>query len=216
MRFLDWIDRGIRGIGVVTAWLTVVSIAAYGALQMLDRTLRRKPTAPTLTIAPTDWERLARGLPVFEDRLFQMLRLNRDTGSETDLDLDRLIGEVGADKAEQIVASALGREIARLLKMPEEKVLPSSTLGELGFDSLMGMQLRLTVEERLGTALPENILSEQLTLARLARALVERRSTAVETGQGIAQAMAESHLTESEIPDELKNKIIHSALRGQS
>ena len=37
MRFLDWIDRGIRGIGVVTAWLTVVSIAAYGALQMLDR-----------------------------------------------------------------------------------------------------------------------------------------------------------------------------------
>jgi TRAP-type mannitol/chloroaromatic compound transport system permease small subunit len=37
--FLDWIDRGIRGIGVVTAWLTVVSIAAYGALQMLDRKL---------------------------------------------------------------------------------------------------------------------------------------------------------------------------------
>ncbi len=39
MRFLDWIDLGIRGIGVVTAWLTVVSIAAYGALQMLDRKL---------------------------------------------------------------------------------------------------------------------------------------------------------------------------------
>ena len=40
MRFLDWIDRGIHGIGVVTAWLTVVSIAAYGALQMLDRKLQ--------------------------------------------------------------------------------------------------------------------------------------------------------------------------------
>ena len=40
MRLLDWIDRGIRGIGVVTAWLTVVSIAAYGALQMLDRKLQ--------------------------------------------------------------------------------------------------------------------------------------------------------------------------------
>ena len=40
MRFLDWIDSGIRGIGVVTAWLTVVAIAAYGALQMLDRKLQ--------------------------------------------------------------------------------------------------------------------------------------------------------------------------------
>lgn len=40
MRLIDWIDRGIRGIGVVTAWLTVVSIAAYGALQMLDRKLQ--------------------------------------------------------------------------------------------------------------------------------------------------------------------------------
>jgi len=40
LRLADWIDRGIRGIGVVTAWLTVVSIAAYGALQMLDRKLQ--------------------------------------------------------------------------------------------------------------------------------------------------------------------------------
>jgi len=40
LRFLDWIDRGIRGIGVITAWLTVISIAAYGALQMLDRKLQ--------------------------------------------------------------------------------------------------------------------------------------------------------------------------------
>lgn len=40
MRLIDWIDRGIRGIGVITAWLTVISIAAYGALQMLDRKLQ--------------------------------------------------------------------------------------------------------------------------------------------------------------------------------
>lgn len=40
MRLIDWIDRIIRGIGVVTAWLTVVLIAAYGVLQMLDRKLQ--------------------------------------------------------------------------------------------------------------------------------------------------------------------------------
>ena len=40
MRLIDWIERCIRGIGVLTAWLTVVSIAAYGALQMLDRKLQ--------------------------------------------------------------------------------------------------------------------------------------------------------------------------------
>jgi TRAP-type mannitol/chloroaromatic compound transport system permease small subunit len=37
---MDWIDRGVRGIGIVTAWLTVISISAYGALQMLDRKLQ--------------------------------------------------------------------------------------------------------------------------------------------------------------------------------
>ncbi|MDP2520575.1 TRAP transporter small permease subunit [Shimia thalassica] len=40
MRLINWIDLGIRGIGVITAWLTVISIAAYGALQMLDRKLQ--------------------------------------------------------------------------------------------------------------------------------------------------------------------------------
>lgn len=40
MRLIDRIDLTIRGIGVITAWLTVVSIAAYGVLQMLDRKLQ--------------------------------------------------------------------------------------------------------------------------------------------------------------------------------
>lgn len=39
MRILDMLEKIIRSVGVVTAWLTVVPIAFFTGLQMLDRKL---------------------------------------------------------------------------------------------------------------------------------------------------------------------------------
>ena len=39
MRFLDRLEAVIRSVGVVTAWVTVIPIAFFAGLQMLDRKL---------------------------------------------------------------------------------------------------------------------------------------------------------------------------------
>lgn len=39
MRLLNWLETLIRSVGVVTAWATVVPIAFFTGLQMLDRKL---------------------------------------------------------------------------------------------------------------------------------------------------------------------------------
>ncbi|WP_244940707.1 MULTISPECIES: TRAP transporter small permease subunit [Leisingera] len=40
MGLLSWLDRCIRVVGVIASWTTVILIAAYSALQMLDRKLQ--------------------------------------------------------------------------------------------------------------------------------------------------------------------------------
>lgn len=40
MRILDLLEKIVRSVGVVTAWLTVVPIAFFTGLQMLDRKLQ--------------------------------------------------------------------------------------------------------------------------------------------------------------------------------
>ena len=74
------------------------------------------------------------------------------TGDEGDL-LEQLAGKDQA-QALDIVKRALGREVAHILRMPEADVDPSRPLGELGLDSLMGLELQLGIERLCGVQLP--------------------------------------------------------------
>ncbi len=53
-----------------------------------------------------------------------------------------------------IVVAALKREISHILRMPEEQIDTSRPLGELGLDSLMALELQLSIERLCGTDVP--------------------------------------------------------------
>lgn len=53
-----------------------------------------------------------------------------------------------------IVVSALKREISHILRMPEEQIDTARPLGELGLDSLMALELQLSIERLCGTDVP--------------------------------------------------------------
>ena len=74
------------------------------------------------------------------------------SGEEGDL-IERLAGKDQA-QALDIVKRALAREVAQILRMPEVDVDPSRPLGDLGLDSLMGLELQLGIERLSGLQLP--------------------------------------------------------------
>ncbi|OYU48980.1 MAG: hypothetical protein CFE31_06240 [Rhizobiales bacterium PAR1] len=62
----------------------------------------------------------------------------------------------GKSKADAIalIILALKREISHILRMPEEQIDTSRPLGELGLDSLMALELQLSIERLCGTDIP--------------------------------------------------------------
>ncbi len=69
---------------------------------------------------------------------------------------DLLSAIEGKSKADSIVivVQALKREISHILRMPEEQIDTSRPLGELGLDSLMALELQLSIERLCGTDVP--------------------------------------------------------------
>ncbi|MEM0922988.1 MAG: acyl carrier protein, partial [Pseudomonadota bacterium] len=87
--------------------------------------------------------------------------------------LDEIAGLEDGPARERITA-ALVAETARILRQPEGEIDPYRPMTDLGFDSLMAVDLKLSAEEQLGIALPLTSLSDQMTLADLAIKVLTR------------------------------------------
>lgn len=78
----------------------------------------------------------------------------REDDGEQDGDLVTAIEGKSRPEAITIIVGALKREISHILRMPEEQIDVSRPLGELGLDSLMALELQLSIERLCGTDVP--------------------------------------------------------------
>lgn len=78
----------------------------------------------------------------------------REDDGEQEGDLVTAIEGKSKPEAITIIVGALKREISHILRMPEEQIDVSRPLGELGLDSLMALELQLSIERLCGTDVP--------------------------------------------------------------
>ena len=121
--------------------------------------------APALTYAAVHWDAARKRLPVLSRPMFAGLAAG-ETAEDGDL-AERLAG-LGPEEAKALVVEVLLEEVARILSASSERVDAHRPLSELGMDSLMAVELRMTLESRLGVSLPLLSLSDTTTVAALA------------------------------------------------
>ncbi len=186
------------------------TMEARAALDSLAKVLNGAPERTTITIAPVDWSRLKSDLAVASGPLFECLDLRQEpTNAEGVLDLADLVATEGEAKARKMLLEILQREAAQIMRTGPSEIDVDRELVDLGFDSLMGMSLKLAMEERLGSTTPLTSVADGMTLSRLTHAIV---TNAVEgVSDSVTDSMAERHLTDSDLPTEVKAKIANAA-----
>jgi len=141
------------------------------SVQALDRLEAAMAGArePALTIAPMRWGALAAELPVVRGPLFERVeREGPSGGGEGTTDLRALIAGLDDDAASVKLARIFRDEAAAILRQPPEEVDVARPMSELGFDSLMAVELKLSAEEKYGVTLPILSLADGATLHGLA------------------------------------------------
>uniref|UniRef100_UPI0022EA4E9B acyl carrier protein n=1 Tax=Falsiroseomonas oryzae TaxID=2766473 RepID=UPI0022EA4E9B len=128
-------------------------------------------------------------LPVMTEPVFgafAALEVAPDAG-----DLLARLAALPRAEAEATVLRLVQEEIGRILRLPAEAVKIESPVAGLGLDSLGALELRSSLEGRLGRQVPIAALSEELTVAALARQIA---SAALEpaTEEATLAALAES------------------------
>jgi NAD(P)-dependent dehydrogenase (short-subunit alcohol dehydrogenase family)/acyl carrier protein len=126
--------------------------------------------AAVLGLADTSWTEARRFLPILATPLFSEVRSKAGQAAADDSLAERLAG-LDAEATLALLKTVVAEEAASILRLPAAGIDPSRPLSEVGMDSLMAVELRLALENRLHVDLPLVSLAEGTSVASIAARL---------------------------------------------
>lgn len=169
------------------------------ALNVLEQMLLTP--GPSLGVLELEWGALARFLPTADaPRFNEIARASDDDISlDADDDISALLANLSPEELHSTVTDLLRAELASILLIDEEKLDIHRSVYDMGFDSLMGVELMTAIENRLGVQVSVMVLSEASTLDKLAGVLIQKmhqHDDVEEASQDAIASLAAQHGTE--------------------
>jgi len=142
---------------------------------------------PTVAFADTNWAEARRFLPILATPLFAESRA-KASPSPVDESLAERLASLDPEAALGLLKTVVAEEAATILRLPGEGIDVMRPLSEMGMDSLMAVELRLALENRLRVDLPLVSLTEGTSVASIAARLAAAVSTSARDIEVIALA----------------------------
>jgi acyl carrier protein len=152
----------------------IAAMRAEEALSHLDGLMGRPADCPATVYCATFRPGAAlQGLKLLGTPAFANLFATAEGGdAEASIDLAAQIAGKGEVEGRNIVARLVAQEVARILRLSAEEVEVGRPLDELGMDSLMSLELRMSIENRFGVELPVVAISAGMTVNDMASRLI--------------------------------------------
>ncbi|CAM3378391.1 type I polyketide synthase [Halomonas lysinitropha] len=156
------------------------ALRSEDALRILERLLLHHADrlgGPSLGVLELEWPALARFLPTADSPRFdEIARQSEDDGRTYDdgENLAEQFANLPPEELHEAVTDLLRVELAAILLIDEEKIDVYRSVYDMGFDSLMGVELMTAIESRIGVQVPVMVLGEASSLDKLAGVLIHR------------------------------------------
>ncbi|MGB0504906.1 MAG: type I polyketide synthase [Pikeienuella sp.] len=169
-------------------------------------------TNAAITFARLPWPRLSRDLPIVATPLFERLRSKRDSGRDAaaGAEIRAEIAALSPRDALKRVLDILREETANVLYQPVAEIDPIRPLSEIGFDSLMAVELRMSIEDKIGLSLPLLSLADATTLTDVAGKVVQM----IQSDDVSTEDAMDSFLAQHASNDEMQKSDVQEEIRG--
>lgn len=178
----------------------VKGMNARDALNLMGEALSRPNQGAdeaVLVIAEMNWTTARTHLPLLSSPTYAEL-IREDAAAEADkrekIDVAALIATRAPEEVRKTIVDVIVEEIAHILRLPIENLNRSKPLSEIGLDSLMAVELGVSLEERLSLEAPLSTSASGFNVGELADHILGLCVNATSEEASIAQNLAEKHL----------------------
>ncbi|MEJ8476129.1 SDR family NAD(P)-dependent oxidoreductase [Roseibium algae] len=153
--------------------------------------------------ARIDWQSARKDLALLDTPLIDLLGLGDgdDSGTgEGAVDLHALLEGMEKVAAAQVVSKLLAGEIGKILRIAPDEIDAHKPLSEIGMDSLMALELRMSAERQLGIDIPLMSLANGATLIDLSTRVANRilGEGSDDTASTDSRQLASQHMTDEQ------------------
>lgn len=155
----------------------VVPMAARTCLDLLYSALNESLVEdPVLCLASLSWGAAFNRLKTLKCPVTEFMSKDHRHVQEVrdTLDLRLLLEEKTQEEVEAIVCKSIAEDISRILRIPIEDIGYNKPFSDIGLDSLMGIELGISLQERFTIDMQINGISSTSSVQELALSLVQR------------------------------------------
>jgi len=171
---VGFLARNTQTRDALTQRLGGSSLKASDALNQLAQLIDHKATNEA--VMPLDWGAMARFLPTSTSPRYALLAHGHDQehGEEDEGFLKDHLAQLPFRQLKEALVTLLKKELATILLSDETNMDVERPVNDMGFDSLMAVELVTALEARIGIQVPVMILNDSVTINKLSDYLIER------------------------------------------
>ena len=177
----------------------VTPMEARRCLDLMAEALEGQGPAPddaVIAIAAMHWGKARERLATLRSPSYDGLGGDQqaEAGAVATINIAALLKGGDLDSARKTVSDAIVEDIARILRLPKDDISRVRQLSEIGLDSLMGVELGASLQERFALDSPPAGISSGLTVNELAETLIQAVSAPMDEAAGVALSLAQKHV----------------------
>jgi acyl carrier protein len=177
----------------------VTPMDARRCLDLMAEALEGQGSGPdeaVVAIAAMHWGKARERLATMRSPSYADLGSDQqaEAGGVATIDIASLLKTQDIDTVRKTVADAIVEDIARILRLPKDDISRVRQLSEIGLDSLMGVELGASLQERFALDAPPAGISSGLTVNELSETLIQSISAPVDEAAGVALSLAQKHV----------------------
>ncbi|GJE18477.1 L-threonine 3-dehydrogenase [Methylobacterium marchantiae] len=179
----------------------VTPMDARRSLDLMAEALEGQGSSPddaVLAIASMHWGKARERLATLRSPSYGDLGSEQqaEAGTVTAIDIGGLLKTEDLDTVRKTVSDAIVEDIARILRLPKDDISRVRHLSEIGLDSLMGVELGASLQERFALDAPPSGISSGLTVVELAETLIQSVAAPVDEASAAVMSLAQRHASE--------------------
>ncbi|WP_232628647.1 type I polyketide synthase [Methylobacterium sp. Leaf118] len=177
----------------------VTPMEARRCLDFMAEALEGQGASPdegVIAIAAMHWGKARERLATLRSPSYAALAADQqaESGAVATINIVALLRAGDIDAVRKTVADAIVEDIARILRLPKDDISRVRQLSEIGLDSLMGVELGASLQERFALDAPPAGISSGLTVNELTETLIQAVAAPVDEAAGVTLSLATKHV----------------------